>query len=282
MANPFNPKNQPKSTFRQNYMNILDKIIEHKVDEVAARKKKVSVGDLEKTAGFSRKTLSLKQFLNDESKTGIIAEFKRKSPSKGIINDKVDVVTITNAYTKYGASGLSVLTDEEFFGGTTNDLVKARVNEVPILRKDFMIDEYQITEARSMGADVILLIAACLSPERVKDLAVFAKSLQLEVLLEIHNEEELQHICAEVDIIGVNNRDLKTFKVDINRSIELSKQIPADKIKIAESGIHDIETILIFKEAGFKGFLIGENFMKNEDPTVAFAAFAQALKIKSV
>jgi indole-3-glycerol phosphate synthase len=263
-------------------MNILDTIIEHKVDEIAERKAKVSISDLEKTAFFSRKTLSLKKFLCDENKTGIIAEFKRKSPSKGIINDKADVVTITNAYTKFGASGLSVLTDEQFFGGTTSDLINARVNEIPILRKDFMIDEYQVTEARSMGADVILLIAACLSPERVKDLSSFAKQLQLEVLLEIHNEEELQHICDEVDIVGVNNRDLKTFKVDINRSIELSKQIPEDKIKIAESGIHDIETILTFREAGFKGFLIGENFMKNEDPTIAFAEFTQQLKTKRV
>ena len=260
-------------------MNILDKIIEQKRIEVAERKLTASVQHLEASAFYTRTVLSLKQSLLDEIKTGIIAEFKRKSPSKGIINDKVDVEDVTKAYTKFGASCLSVLTDEHFFGGSTKDLKRARVNHIPILRKDFIIDEYQIVEARAMGADVVLLIAACLTPERVKELAIFAKKLQLEVLLEIHNEEELQHICAETEIVGVNNRDLKTFTVDINRSIELSKKIPADKIKIAESGIHDVETIGIFRKAGFKGFLIGENFMKQPDPTIAFADFVNQLKL---
>src|SRR6185436_16207135 len=146
-----------------------------------------------------------------------------------------------------------------------------RVNRIPILRKDFMIDEYQVAEARAVGVDVILLIAACLTPARVKELAGFAKKLGLEVLLEIHTEEELRHICDETEIVGINNRDLKTFIVDIDRSIELGKKIPEDKIKIAESGINNVETICIFREAGFKGFLIGENFMKQPDPTIAFA-----------
>ncbi|MBI3882757.1 MAG: indole-3-glycerol phosphate synthase TrpC [Sphingobacteriales bacterium] len=259
-------------------MNILDKIIEQKKIEVADRKVKNSAMDLAKNSFFSRPVFSLKQFLLDDSKTGIIAEFKRKSPSKGIINDRSDVVEVTSAYTKNGASCLSVLTDEIFFGGSTEDLKRARVNNIPILRKDFIVDEYQIVEARAMGADVILLIAACLSPVRVKELAIFARSLQLEILLEIHNEEELGHICDEVEIVGVNNRDLKTFTVDINRSIELSKKIPANKIKVAESGIHTIETIGIFKNAGFRGFLIGENFMKQDDPTIAFADFVEQLK----
>jgi indole-3-glycerol phosphate synthase len=261
-------------------MNILDKIIAHKRTEVLAAKEKISVEVLQQSIFYKRETFSLKQFLLDETKTGIIAEFKRKSPSKGIINDTADVVLVTKAYAANGASCLSVLTDEVFFGGSSADLQKARVNDIPVLRKDFIIDEYQITEARSMGADVILLIAACLTPERVKELALFAKSLQLEVLLEIHTEEELQHICAETEIVGINNRDLKTFTVDINRSIELSKKIPADKIKIAESGINNIETICTFKKAGFKGFLIGENFMKEPDPTIAFAAFVNKLKQK--
>jgi len=260
-------------------MNILDTIIEQKKIEVAERKLTSTIEHLKESVFYSRAVFSLKQFLLDDTKTGIIAEFKRRSPSKGIINDKVDVEEVTRAYTEFGASCLSVLTDEHFFGGSTKDLKRARVNHIPILRKDFIIDEYQIVEARSMGADVILLIAACLTPQRVKELATFAKKLQLEVLLEIHNEEELQHICTETEIVGVNNRDLKTFTVDINRSIELSKKIPADKIKIAESGIHDIETILIFKKAGFKGFLIGENFMKQPDPMIAFADFANQLKL---
>ena len=157
---------------------------------------------------------------------------------------------------------------------------KARINNIPILRKDFMIDEYQITEARAMGADVILLIAACLTPARVAELAAFAKNLQLEVLLEIHTEAELQHICSDTEIVGINNRDLKTFTVDINRSIELSKKIPADKIKIAESGISDVETICTLRQAGFKGFLIGESFMTQPDPSIAFARFVELLNAK--
>lgn len=259
-------------------MNILDKIIEHKKEEVARNKNFVSLHQLQQQENFNRQVISLKKVLLDETKTGIIAEFKRRSPSKGIINDQADVLDVTTAYTKHGASGLSVLTDTEFFGGAADDLLKARVNNIPILRKDFMIDEYQLAEARAMGADVILLIAACLTPHRVQELAFFAKSLQLEVLLEIHNETELQHICDEVDLVGVNNRDLKTFSVDINRSVELSKQIPADKIKIAESGIDKAETINIFKQAGFKGFLMGEHFMKFENPGEAFEEFVKKLK----
>ena len=261
-------------------MNILDKIIAHKQIEVANAKEKIPVDELMRSEFFNRPIFSLKQFLLDETKTGIIAEFKRRSPSKGIINDTADVAEVTAGYTLHGASCLSVLTDEHFFGGAASDLKKARVNNIPILRKDFMIDEYQVIEARAMGADVILLIAACLTPARVKELASFAKHLQMEVLLEIHTEEELQHICAETEIVGVNNRDLKTFTVDISRSVELSKKIPADKIKIAESGISDVETICILRRAGFKGFLIGENFMKQPDPTIAFASFVQQLKAK--
>jgi indole-3-glycerol phosphate synthase len=261
-------------------MNILDTIIAKKKIEVASNKARVSVDELQQSDLFMRPIFSLKEFLLDETKTGIIAEFKRQSPSKGVINGTADVLEVTKAYTLNGASCLSVLTDEYFFGGSEQDLRKARVNDIPILRKDFIIDEYQIVEARSMGADVILLIAACLTPERVKELATFAKSIQLEVLLEIHSEEELQHICDETELVGVNNRDLKTFSVDINRSIELSKKIPDNKIKIAESGINDIETIRIFRQAGFKGFLIGENFMKQPDPTIAFAIFVEQLNAK--
>ena len=261
-------------------MNILETIIAKKHIEVASNKAMVSIEELKQSDLFNRPTFSLKHFLLDENKTGIIAEFKRQSPSKGIINGTADVLEVTQAYTMNGASCLSVLTDEHFFGGSDQDLRKARVNNIPILRKDFIIDEYQIVEARSMGADVILLIAACLTPKRVKELAAFAKSIQLEVLLEIHAAEELEHICDETELVGVNNRDLKTFTVDINRSIELSKKIPADKIKIAESGINDIETIRIFRQAGFKGFLIGENFMKQPDPMIAFAIFVQQLNAK--
>lgn len=258
-------------------MNILDTIVAKKKEEVAARKALKSSAALEKEVFFTRPTLSLVQSLVHPERTGIIAEFKRKSPSKGVINGQADVVEVTNAYTKYGASGLSVLTDESFFGGNSDDLIKARVNEIPVLRKDFIIDEYQITEARAIGADVILLIAACLTPQEVQQLAAFAKSLQLEVLLEIHDETELGHICDETDLVGVNNRNLKTFKVDINTSLRLISHMPAHKPGVAESGISSPEAIKTLKEAGFKGFLIGENFMKQPLPSVAFADFVKQL-----
>ncbi len=258
-------------------MNILDKIIEHKRAEVEQNKLDRPVAVLEKSPLFARRTLSLRESLTDPARTGIIAEFKRRSPSKGVINDQADVVKVTSAYTRFGASCLSILTDNHFFGGSAVDLERARVNQIPILRKDFMIDKYQVTEAKAMGADVILLIAACLSPAEVKELAIFARSLELEVLLEIHNEEELGHICGETEIIGVNNRDLKTFNVDTERSIHLSKMIPAGKTKISESGISGIETIRHLKKFGFSGFLIGENFMREDDPAAAFERFASLI-----
>ena len=178
-----------------------------------------------------------------------------------------------------GAAGISVLTDEEFFGGDLDDLIQTKViTDIPVLRKDFMVDEWQIAEAKAFGADVILLIAACLSPAEVKQLATFTKTIGLEVLLEIHNEEELEHICDEVDMVGVNNRNLKTFEVDINTSLQLIDKIPAGKPAIAESGISNVETIVTLKKAGFKGFLIGETFMKEPDPGAAFSEFITQLK----
>ena len=259
-------------------MTILDKIIEHKKREVAEAKKRVSVAALEQSAYFRRIPFSLKSSLLDKDKTGIIAEFKRQSPSKGVINGTADVLNVTEAYTKYGASGLSVLTDENFFGGTIDDLQKARANQIPILRKDFIVDEYQIIEAKSIGADVILLIAACLTPQEVKHLAGVAKSLQLEILLELHNDEELQHVCDAIDLVGINNRNLKTFEVDVENSIRLRNQLPKDKLAIAESGIENVETVVTLKVAGFNGFLIGEHFMKHTDPAIAFADYVTKLK----
>ncbi|HEY6900548.1 MAG TPA: indole-3-glycerol phosphate synthase TrpC [Puia sp.] len=261
-------------------MNILEKIVAFKREEVEARKKKTPVKELERMLGFSREVFSLRHFLTDPARTGIIAEFKRRSPSKGIINDQVTVEAVTRGYTAAGASCLSVLTDEQFFGGTSEDLRQARANAIPILRKDFMIDEYQIVEARAIGADVILLIAACLTPAEVRRLAAFAVSLGLEVLLEIHTEEELEHICDETPIVGVNNRDLKTFTVDVERSIRLSRKIPSGKLLVAESGINEVATILHMKKAGFQGFLVGEHFMKEKDPGAAFGAFVRELSGK--
>jgi indole-3-glycerol phosphate synthase len=262
-------------------MNILNTIVARKKEEVKIQKQKINIDDLQKKDLFERSTLSLRQFLLDEKRTGIIAEYKRKSPSKGIINDHASVETVTAAYSQH-ASGMSVLTDTDFFGGHINDLLKARFNQVPILRKDFMIDEYQIVEAKAIGADVILLIAACLSPGQVQQFASFAKKLGLEVLLEIHSEDELIHICDEVDFIGVNNRNLKTFAVDINTSLQLIHKIPTNKPAIAESGISDVNTIVTLRNAGFSGFLIGENFMKQPNPMIAFADFVEQLKAKLV
>lgn len=262
-------------------MNILEKIIAHKRIEVGENKLNMPVDKLEKKEFFSRPVISLRKSLLHENSTGIIAEFKRQSPSRGVINANADVVNVTTAYADNGAAALSVLTDTNFFGGSNVDLLRARVNNIPILRKDFIINEYQILEAKAIGADVILLIAACLTPEEVRQLARFAKSLDLEVLLEIHNEDELAHICDECDVVGVNNRNLKYFTVDVNQSLELSDKIPASKVKISESGITDTDTIHMLRTAGFKGFLIGENFMREPDPAVAFASFVKHLKTLS-
>ncbi|MFL9484535.1 indole-3-glycerol phosphate synthase TrpC [Chitinophagaceae bacterium LWZ2-11] len=263
-------------------MNILETIIEQKKIEVAASKALVSVQELERKPLFQQKPVSLKSFLLDNTKTGIIAEYKRKSPSKGIINANATVEQVTNAYAKFGASGISVLTDEQFFGGHLNDLLDAPGAQIPVLRKDFMIDEYQLVEAKAYGASVILLIAANLTAREVKQLAGTAKRLGLEVLLEIHNDQELEHICEDVDLVGVNNRNLKTFEVDIQTSLDLFPQIPADKPAIAESGISNVDTIVTLRGAGFKGFLIGENFMKEADPAIAFADFVTKLKSTTV
>lgn len=262
-------------------MNILEKIIAHKRIEIAENRLNTPVQQLEKKSFFGRPVVSLSQSLLDPDSTGIIAEFKRQSPSRGVINANADVVEVTTAYAASGAAALSVLTDVDFFGGSNTDLEKARINSIPILRKDFIIDEYQILEARAIGADVILLIAACLTPKQVKQLAGFARSLGLEVLLEIHSEDELAHIGDECNVVGVNNRDLKYFTVDINRSLELSDKIPAGKVKISESGITDTDSIHKLRDAGFKGFLIGENFMREHDPAVAFASFVKNLKTLS-
>ncbi len=263
-------------------MTILDKITAQKAIEVAAAKAEVSVQDLEKSEFFARKTNSLVANLSAENSTGIIAEHKRKSPSKGIINraanrDQLSVEEVTQGYAQAGAAGLSVLTDTDFFGGNKEDLQKARISNpsTPILRKDFMIDEYQVYEAKAWGADVILLIAACLSPEQIKSLSQKAHELGLEVLLEIHDQEELDRSPLEyVDIVGVNNRNLKNFaENNVNASLLLAEKIPANVIKISESCISEPETINLLKSAGYQGFLIGETFMKDASPGTKLGEF---------
>ena len=249
-------------------MNILNKIIATKKIEVANQKKVVSISQLKKYPEFKRKCNSLKSNLLKINSSGIIAEFKQKSPSKGEINFSVKVEEVTKGYVEAGAAGLSVLTDYEYFGGKVANLAKAReINpNIPILRKDFMIDTYQIIEAKAFGADVILLIAACLEKEQAKVLAEKAKSLGMEILMEIHNEQELETVNDFVDIVGVNNRNLKTFEVDVETSVNLAKKIPGQFVKISESGLAGDETIHYLRKNGFKGFLIGETFMKTDNP----------------
>ncbi|WP_321997081.1 indole-3-glycerol phosphate synthase TrpC [Draconibacterium orientale] len=261
-------------------MNILDKIVATKKQEVAAQKKVVNIEKLEKYRGFARKCNSLKENLLKDDASGIIAEFKQKSPSKGEINFSVKVEDVTTAYNAAGASCLSVLTDFEYFGGTLANLAKAREAnpDIPILRKDFIIDSYQIVEAKAFGADVILLIAACLSKEKALELAQKAKALGLEVLMEIHNAEELEIVNDFVDVVGVNNRNLKTFEVSVETSVELSKLIPAKFVKISESGLAGASEIKYLKEHGFKGFLIGETFMKTDDPGAACKKLIEELR----
>jgi len=261
--------------------NILATIVTHKLKEVAVRKNEISISQLEAMPLFSKQALSLKANLLKQDSTGIIAEFKRKSPSKGIINDKASVKEVTAAYYAHGAAGISVLTDTEFFGGSLDDLSIAIQNEMPVLRKEFIIDEFQITEAKAYGASVILLIASCLTPATTHLLAVKAKALGMEVLLELHDASELEYICDEVDLVGINNRSLKSFEVNIEHSLQLKNKLPKGKLSIAESGIYDLATYQLLKKEGFDGFLMGEYFMKQDSPAEAFEAFAIAVKSMS-
>jgi len=259
-------------------VDILETIIADKKRDLLLVKQKVSIDELERDPKFSRPTISLRDGLAGSSKAGIIAEFKRKSPSRGMINEYADPVKVSRGYVQAGANGLSVLTDTKYFAGCREDLSMAReANECPILRKDFMIDEYQLLEARAWGADVILLIAAVLEKEKVRKLSAFAHSLGLEVLLEVHEESELDALNENIDIVGVNNRDLKRMHTDVSTSLAMSEKIPADFLKISESGISDPGTILTLKEYGYHGFLIGEYFMQQTDPAIACRELIEGL-----
>lgn len=259
--------------------SILDKIIADKHKEVSLKKSIISIKQFEQSELFGREANSLASLLkNDEA--GIIAEHKRRSPSKSVINQNVSVDTVAQGYEKAGVCGMSVLTDGKYFGGSLDDLIQARAAvKMPLLRKEFIVDEYQLLEAKAYGADVILLIAAVLTRAQIKDLSTFAKSLSLDVLLEVHNQEELEKsIMPSLDMLGVNNRNLKTFEVSTAISKSLSTQIPDDFVKVSESGISDIATIKDLKQYGYKGFLIGENFMKTEDPGASAIDFIKNLK----
>lgn len=260
-------------------MNILDEIIAHKRAEVQENKELYPVKLLEKSTYYQAGPVSLLKYLQRTDLLGIIAEFKRKSPSKGMINEYAMPADVCLEYMQSGASALSVITDSRYFGGSNKDLSTARkFNYCPILRKDFIIDEYQVIEARSIGADAILLIAEVLPEARLKELSALAFSLGMEVLFEIHEEENITKLPADAKIVGINNRNLKTFEVNVDHSINLLSKLPAGVVKVAESGIDSPETALQLLNAGFSGLLMGERFMRETDPGRACKLFVKRLK----
>jgi len=262
-------------------MTILDKIIAFKKTEITKIKAEVSIKKLVESPNFGREVFSLKKSLLEVGSTGIIAEFKRQSPSKGIINDTATIADVTNGYLDANVAAQSILTDTSFFGGSMADLMEARVinQQKPILRKDFIVDGFQIVEAKAIGADVILLIASCLTKTELKNYGQLAADLGLEVLYEVHTQEDLDKINdLDNKIIGINNRNLNTFDVDLENSIRLSNQIPDSSLKISESGISDPKIIMGLKEYGFQGFLIGETFMNKENPGEACLEFISQLR----
>lgn len=259
-------------------MSILAQIVEKKKEYLSYKKTNTSVDKLFDSKDYLRPTYSLSESIRKANSSGIIAEFKRRSPSKGDIFQGANAVEVTSGYQAGGASAVSILTDHDFFGGADEDLMHARKHlTIPILRKDFIIDDYQIHEARAIGADLVLLIASCLTVNQVKEYAHLAKSIGLEVLLELHDEDELNHVCSHVDFVGINNRSLKTFGVNIERSLRMAASIPDTYIKVAESGIDDPGQVRLFKEKGYGAFLIGECFMKTHQPGQALQQFIQQI-----
>ncbi len=260
-------------------MNILQKIVEWKGMEIEIHKSKNPLSKLQSMPYYHRKCHSLDEHLRHPSSKGIIAEFKRKSPSKGIINDKCIPDKIAKGYAMAGASAISVLTDHKYFGGSLDDLLQVReVVSIPIMRKDFIIDAYQIHEAKAHGADIILLIAAVLTKEKIQKLVTATHDLGMEVLLEIHHEEEIEKYVDGIKNVGINNRNLKTFEVDFDHAAKLCRCLPTKVNKIAESGIRSSEDVFYLREKGFCGFLIGETFMKEKDPVEACASFINQIK----
>ena len=263
--------------------DILTQIIANKRKEISRQMEAVSMKQLEAIVAMreTREPLSLSRSIMS-SPTGIISEFKRRSPSKGWINREADVRLITGGYAEAGAAGLSVLTDTDFFGGSEGDLIKARLSAqtTPILRKDFIISEYQILQSVAIQADAILLIAAALEKDECKRLAEIAHSLGLEILLEIHSEDELEYVTECIDLIGVNNRNLGSFHTDVENSFRLAERLPKGIPHISESGISEADTIITLRQAGYNGFLMGESFMKTEKPANTLKILIQDMKRK--
>jgi indole-3-glycerol phosphate synthase len=260
-------------------MNILDQIIEWKYMEVEQRKSIIPVSALEQSIYFRREPLSLKKAILREGSCGIIAEFKRRSPSAGIINGNPNAHEVCLKYESSGSSAVSVLTDNKFFGGSAEDLTEVRNHvDCPVIRKDFIIDEYQIIEAKAIGADAVLLIAELHHAERLARLYDLAKSIGLEVLLEVHEEKNIFRIPGNAEIIGINSRNLKSMNVDFDHLNALNKMLPGNVVKIAESGIRSPEDYFTLKNSGFNGFLIGEHFMRTDDPGKACSIFIESIR----
>lgn len=261
--------------------DILEEIVAHKREEVRRQKELLPARRLhamvEEAIESSPAPLNMSRSL-DEDQYGIIAEFKRKSPSKGWIKEDGQPDVILPAYARNGAAALSILTDSQYFGGSLDFLKKARpLVDKPILRKDFVVDEYQLFEARLAGADAVLLIAADLKLQEARALASMAHELGLEVLMELHSEDELDYASLDVDMVGVNNRDLGTFHTDVQNSFRLSASLPQDRVLVSESGLGNPQTVMLLRQAGFRGFLMGEHFMKADDPGMELARFISGI-----
>lgn len=264
-------------------MNILNKIVAHKKEEIETLQQKVSVKELKYYRHFSSEVSSLKNSLTENNGFPVIAEFKRRSPSKGDINITAELKDVISGYQKAGAAGISVLTDHHFFGGSNDDLSIARDQaKIPVIRKEFIINPYQIYESKAIGADAILLIAAVLEKEQARDLAALANYLGMEVLMELHDEKDAEKLNAYVDMVGINNRNLKTFEVNLEHAAQMASLLPGDILPIAESGIHSADDVLFLKNAGFKGFLMGEYFMKHNDPGQACMKLKEVLTSKQL
>lgn len=260
-------------------MSILKDIVAKKIEEVELLKQQKPTASLEAMPNFTRQCLSFKEHLLNADKLGIIAEFKHKSPSKGIINADAKPQIVAAGYDAGGASAISVLTESHFFGGSDNDLTVAKgVSAIPILRKDFVVDPYQIVEAKALGADAILLIAEILEKKQLKALYDYAYSIGLEVLVEIHGEEDLDKLPEGVQIVGVNSRNLNTFSVNLDHTAAMLNRLPKTAVKVAESGISSVDDYLRLRKIGFNSFLIGEFFMKCPSPGIECAKFTKAIK----
>lgn len=258
--------------------DILEEIVAYKRMEVEEQKKRRAIDEICRL--LEKKTLearSLKSAL-ENSDSGIIAEFKRRSPSKGWIYEFADVKQVAQHYEANGAAALSVLSDEHFFGGTAHDVETAlSATHIPVLRKEFIVDEYQVYETKLLGANAILLIAAAISKEECRRFTKIAEELQLEVLLELHDEKETEYITSH-SLIGINNRNLGTFATHVEKSFQMARVLPKEALWISESGISSPTMVSTLREAGYRGFLIGENFMKTADPGASLGVFLSELK----